>query len=39
MPITNKTATGLMFPEYPVKELSTNPDEVLKNLLEQKLIE
>jgi hypothetical protein len=39
IPITNKTATGLMFPEYPVKELSTNPDEVLKNLLEQKLIE
>lgn len=39
IPITNKTATGLMFPEYPVEELSTNPDEVLKNLLEQKLIE
>ncbi len=38
-PIEPLTATGLMFPEFPVKELSTNPDEVLKNLLEQKLIE
>ena len=39
IPIEPNTATGLMFPEYPVKELSTKPDEVLKNLLEQKLIE
>ena len=39
IPVEANTATGLMFPQYPVKELSTNPDEVLKNLLEQKLIE
>jgi len=39
IPIENDTATGLLFPQYPVKELSVNPDEVLKNLLEQKLIE
>ena len=39
IPIAPNTATGLMFPEFPVKELNTNPDEVLKNLLEQKLIE
>lgn len=39
IPIEPNTATGLMFPEYPVRELNTNPDEVLRNLLEQKLIE
>ena len=39
IPIEPNSSTGLMFPEYPVEELSTNPDEVLKNLLEQKLIE
>lgn len=39
VPISPKTATGVIFPEFPIKELATNPDEVLKNLLEQKLIE
>tara|TARA_R110002153_G_scaffold149396_2_gene300934 strand:+ start:9833 stop:13882 length:4050 start_codon:yes stop_codon:yes gene_type:complete len=39
IPLAPNTATGLMFPEFPVKELNTNPDEVLRNLLEQKLIE
>ena len=38
-PVAPNTATGLMFPQFTVKELSTTPDEVLKNLLEQKLIE
>ena len=39
IPIEPLSSTGLIFPEFPVRELSTNPDEVLKNLLEQKLIE
>lgn len=39
IPFSANTATGLIFPEFPVRELNTNPDEVLKNLLEQKLIE
>ena len=39
IPVAPNTATGLMFPQFPVEELSTTPDEVLKNLLEQKLIE
>ena len=39
VPESPNTATGLIFPEFPVRELSVNPDEVLRNLLEQKLIE
>ena len=39
VPEEPNTATGLIFPEFPVRELSVNPDEVLRNLLEQKLIE
>ncbi len=39
VPEEPNTATGLIFPEFPVRELSVKPDEVLKNLLEQKLIE
>jgi hypothetical protein len=39
VPLSPISATGLAFPEFPVRELNTNPDEVLKNLLEQKLIE
>lgn len=39
IPIENDSATGLLFPKFPVKELSVEPDQVLKNLLEQKLIE
>ena len=39
VPIENDSATGLLFPKFPVKELSVEPDQVLRNLLEQKLIE
>lgn len=38
IPQSPQTATGVIFPEFTVKELTTNPDEILKNLLEQKLI-
>lgn len=39
IPIENDSATGLLFPKFPVKELSVDPDRVLRSLLEQKLIE
>jgi hypothetical protein len=38
VPLSPQTATGVIFPEFTVEELTTNPDEILKNLLEQKLI-
>ena len=38
-PPTTSSVTGIITPEYPIASLKTNPDEVLSDLIDKKLIE
>ena len=36
---SDNTPTGILLPEYPVELLQTEPDEVIRDLRDKKLIE
>ena len=38
-PPTTSSVTGIITPEFPIVTLKTNPDEVLSDLIDKKLIE
>ena len=38
-PPVSESSTGFISPEYPTKNLKTNPDELLSDLVDKKLIE